>query len=269
MKLAVSGKGGTGKTTLAAALALLMGQRGRKVLAVDADPDANLAGCLGLPPDKMQQVQTIAHQARLIEERTGAQVRQYGQMFKLNPRVEDIARTYAVEHDGVALLVLGAVEQGGDGCACPESVLLRALVADLVLRRDDALIMDMEAGVEHLGRATAQGVDAMLVVVEPGHAAIDCARRVMRMAADIGVTQVHLVANKVASNEDEAFIRSAFPEPSLLGVIPWSSDIIQADRTQSSVLQALPATTAARFELILAQLDTLAARGIRGSQPVV
>ena len=185
MKLAISGKGGVGKSTLAAALSLSLAASNHRVLAVDADPDANLAAALGIPLDNQNKIVPISEQIALIEERTGAKVKQYGQMFRLNPEVSDIADSYAVEHRGVALIVLGAIEKGGSGCACPESVLIRALVTDLVLYKNEALIMDMEAGVEHLGRATARGVDKLLVVVEPGQRSIDSARRVQRMASEI------------------------------------------------------------------------------------
>jgi CO dehydrogenase maturation factor len=237
MKLAISGKGGVGKSTLAGALSLLMAQRGRKVLAVDADPDANLASALGFSAEEQAAIIPISEQVALVEERTGAKVKQYGQMFRLNPRVDDIAGDYATVRDGVSLIVLGAVEQGGSGCACPESILLRALVTDLVLYKDDALVMDMEAGVEHLGRATAQGVDTMIVVVEPGQRSVDCAKRVFRMAEQIGLSDLRIVANKVVSNADEAFIRQALPEANLLGVIPYSEELRQADRHGQSVLQ--------------------------------
>jgi len=237
MKLAISGKGGVGKSTLAGALALLMAQRGRKVLAVDADPDANLASALGFSAEEQGAIVPISEQVALVEERTGAKVKQYGQMFRLNPRVDDIAGDYATVHNGVSLIVLGAVEQGGSGCACPESILLRALVTDLVLYKDDALVMDMEAGVEHLGRATAQGVDIMIVVVEPGQRSVDCAKRVFRMAEQIGLSDLCVVANKVVSNSDEAFIRQALPGARLLGVIPYSEELRQADRHGQSVLQ--------------------------------
>ena len=163
LKLAITGKGGVGKSTLAATLAALLAEQGRRVVAVDADPVANLATALGISAAEQAKIVPISQRRALIEERTGAKVKQYGQVFKLNPDVADIAETYAYRHKGVALLVLGAVQQGGGGCACPESVLLRALVQDLVLAQEDALIMDMEAGVEHLGRATARGVDVVLV----------------------------------------------------------------------------------------------------------
>ncbi len=255
LKIAISGKGGVGKSTLAAGLALLLARSGKRVLAVDADPDANLAAALGLPAALQRTIVPIAEQAALVEERTGAKVKQYGQMFKLNPEVSDIADHYATLQDGVALLVLGAVERGGGGCACPESILLRALVTDLVLYKDDALILDMEAGVEHLGRATAQGVDTMIVVVEPGQRSIDCAGRVLRMAEEIGLTNLALVANKVTDAQDEAFIRTALGDRELLGVIPFCEAIRQGDQSGRSVLDQLPPAVMQAFAAILAKLQ--------------
>jgi CO dehydrogenase maturation factor len=254
MKLAVSGKGGVGKSTLAAALALLMARRGWKVLALDADPDANLAATLGLPEVKRNQIIPISRQVDLIEKRTGAKVKQYGQLFKLNPEVSDIADSYATLHEGVSLLVLGAVEQGGSGCACPENVLIRALVTDLILYKNEALVMDMEAGIEHLGRATANGVDAMMVVIEPGLQSIECARRIEKLSRDIGVRNIHFVANKVNGNQDEAFIEKAFPERHLLGMIPYCESIRQNDWNGRSVLDELDEKTVGVFHGILNKL---------------
>lgn len=255
MKIAISGKGGVGKSTLSAALSLLMAKEGKRVLAVDADPDANLASALGMPAGLQERIVPISQQAALIEERTGAKVKQYGQMFKLNPEVADIADSYATTFKGVALLVLGAVENGGGGCACPENVLLKALVTDLIVRKDDALVMDMEAGVEHLGRATARSVDAMLVVVEPGQRSVDCAKRVIRMATDIGIKNLCFVANKVTNDEDEKFIKNALEGYDLIGSIGYSDKIRVADMKGQSILNCGDAEILKSFENILDKLE--------------
>jgi CO dehydrogenase maturation factor len=254
MKLAISGKGGVGKTTLAAALTLLLAERGHKVLAVDADPDPNLAAALGISAAASQAIIPIAQQKALIEERTGAKVKQYGQMFKLNPQVADIAEQYAYSYRGVALLVLGAIEAGGSGCACPESVLLKALVQDLVLFKNEALIMDMEAGIEHLGRATARGVDQMLVVVEPGQRSLDSARRIVQLSREIGLKQIRLVGNRIAAPADETLIQQAFPELELLSFIPYSDELRLTDRDGCSVLDGINPAVRNCFEEILAKV---------------
>ncbi|MCP4749680.1 MAG: AAA family ATPase [Proteobacteria bacterium] len=255
MKLAISGKGGVGKSTIAAVLALLISRHGRRVLAVDADPDANLAAALGIPEQKRERIVPLSQQVALIEERTGAKVKQYGQIFKLNPDVSDIADKFATPHENVSLLVLGAVEQGGSGCACPENILIRALITDLVLYKEEALIMDMEAGIEHLGRATAKGVETILIAVEPGRRSVDCARRIIRMSEEIGIRNIRLLANKVTGTDDEEFVRNAFPDSSLLGVIPYSEDIRLADRDGRSPLDGMNSALTERFENILNQLS--------------
>tara|TARA_B100000609_G_scaffold193661_1_gene185308 strand:- start:50 stop:817 length:768 start_codon:yes stop_codon:yes gene_type:complete len=255
MKIAISGKGGVGKSTIAAVLALTLARRGGRVLALDCDPDANFGGALGMDAEKLDSIIPISKQIDLIEERTGAKVKRYGQMFKLNPEVSDIADNYATRHDGVDLLVLGAVEDGGSGCACPESVLIKALVTDLVLYKDETLIMDMEAGVEHLGRATARGVDVMLVVVEPGQNSIDCAKRVVKMTAQVGIKDVRFVANKVNDSDDEAFIKNALSEYNLIETLPYCNEIRKADRQGKSVVDSLPEELVAKFDNIIKELS--------------
>ncbi len=237
LKIAISGKGGVGKSTLAGTLARLFAAQGRRVLAIDADPDANLAAALGLPADLRHAVYTISEQRQLIEARTGAKVREFGQIFSLNPDVSGIAEQYATHYAGVDLLVLGAAQRAGNGCACPESVLLKSLVRELVLRRGEVVILDMEAGIEHLGRGTAMGVDVMLAVVEPGQRSVDTAHRVREMAAGIGISSFAVVLNKsTAPVEDRAWMAAEFGAEALLGLIPFDTRIALADRAQCALL---------------------------------
>jgi CO dehydrogenase maturation factor len=249
MKIAVSGKGGVGKSTIAAALALILAQKGQRVLALDADPDANLAAALGIP--KATPITPISAEIALIEERTGAKVDQYGQVFKLNPEVSDVAGRLAVTHNGVDLLVLGAVQRGGAGCACPENVFIKALVNDLVLYKNETLIMDMEAGIEHLGRATATGVDVMVIVVEPGRRALDCADAVITMSKKIGLRNFVIVGNKVANDEDKRYIIDGFPDMRVTAFLPYSEGIRAADRDGVSGLNGMGKGERAAIESII------------------
>ena len=251
MKIAVAGKGGVGKSTIAAAIALSMAREGGRVLALDADPDANLASALGISHKAQENIIPISKQIALIEERTGAKVDEYGKVFKLNPEVSDVADQYAFHHHGVSLIVLGAVKKGGGGCACPESTFIRALVTDMVLYKNETLIMDMEAGIEHLGRATSQGVDVMIVVVEPGQRSIDCAMTVIKMAGEIGIKKLLFVGNKVTGGADEEFIRQSLPGQEILAMIPYSENIRKADRDGVSVLDVKDTGLSGIYEKIL------------------
>jgi len=230
LKLAVSGKGGVGKSTIAAMFAHLAAADGWRVLAIDADPDANLAAALGMPAGDRRKIVPLAERRALIEERTGAKAKQYGQVFKLNPDVSDIAEKESARFRDIHLLILGAIESGGSGCACPESVMLRALLMDVVLYKKDCAILDMEAGLEHLGRATAQGVDLMLVVVEPGQRAIETAEAVRRMANEVGIQRFAVIGNKIANDQDRAFLEKAFAKDDYLDGLPFSETIRRADR---------------------------------------
>jgi CO dehydrogenase maturation factor len=257
VKLAVSGKGGVGKTTVAGTLARLYAAEGRRVLAIDADPDANLASALGVPPEERRALHTIASERQLIEERTGAKVREMGQMFKLNPDVADIADRYALRHAGVDLLVLGAVPRAAGGCACPESVLLKSLVQHLVLRRDEIVVLDMEAGIEHLGRGTAMGVDLMLVVVEPGQRSLETARRVREMASALGIRRFGVALNKSgAVAEDQAWVAQELGADGFLGAIPYDPRIAEADRTGRALADLAPPDLLAPFITLKNVLDT-------------
>ncbi len=255
MKIAVSGKGGVGKSTVAATLAVLLAENGNRVLALDSDPDANLASSLGISHEEQNKIVTIAQQIELIEERTGAKVGQYGQVFKLNPEVSDVADNYAYRHRGVDLLVLGAAQQGGGGCACPENTFIRALVTDLVLFKDETLIMDMEAGIEHLGRATSRGVDVLLVVVEPGQRSIDCALLIDRMASEIGVKRILFVANKVTDEKDIEFVKAALPGKEVVAFLPYTKLMKNADRDGVCVYDCLDEETLCKYDEIIRRIN--------------
>jgi len=227
MKIAISGKGGVGKTTLAALLIKYFRDQGKKVLAVDADPDANLALALGIPDP--ESITPLSEMKELIAERTDSQPGKMGGFFKMNPKVDDIPENFSRQLDGVKLIVMGGVKKGGSGCICPESVLLRTLVTHLVLLRDEVVVMDMEAGIEHLGRATARGVDKLLIVVEPGRRSIETAKHVKKLAQEIGLNKVAVVANKIRGAADEEFLRKNLPDLPILGFIPFDNRIIEAD----------------------------------------
>ncbi len=229
MKLAISGKGGVGKTTLTALLAKAFSLKGHRVLAVDADPDANLAAALGFPDP--ESIRPIAEMGELIEERTGAKPGTVGGVFRLNPKVDDLPDKLSGEIDGIRLMRMGTVKKGGGGCICPESTLLRALIQHLVIERKDVVLMDMEAGIEHLGRATSGFVDRLLVVLEPGKRSLETAQKIRELAADIHLDKVVAVGNKVRDEQDEAFLRRNLKDMNipLIGTLPYSESIIRAD----------------------------------------
>ena len=240
MKLAISGKGGVGKTTLAALLAQVYADAGRDVFAVDADPAPCLADALGFPADLRARLHPIAEMGDLIEERTGAKPGTVGGFFTLNPRVDDLPERFRVSHRGVHLMEMGSVEMGGSGCICPESALLKTLFTHLLFRKDDILILDLYAGVEHLGRATADFVDAMLIVVEPTRRSLGTAAQIKTLAADIGLTRLWLVGNKIGSDDESAFLRAETPDIPVLGMLPACPDVLQADRARISVYDQVP-----------------------------
>jgi CO dehydrogenase maturation factor len=237
-KLAITGKGGVGKTTLSSLLAYTYVQEGNKVLVIDADPDANLASALGMPREVADQITPIAEMDDLIEERTGARPGQSGGFFSLNPRVDDIPDRFSAVHRGIKLLVLGTIGRGGGGCICPESSLLKNLVRHLFAGRSEVIILDMEAGLEHLGRGTASAVDAFIVVVEPGQRSLQTAEAVKRLAADIGIHKVYIVGNKMRNEKDRAFILEHLPNDEVLGFLPFSDKAIAADMNGLAIFDA-------------------------------
>ncbi len=252
MKLAITGKGGVGKTTLSSTLARLYAAEGRTVLAADVDPDANLGLALGLTQEQVDAITPISRMKGLAEERTGATGA--GKFYKLNPYVADIPDIYAKDINGVKLLVMGTVDLGGSGCVCPEHVMLKAVLSSLTYRKNDVVIMDMEAGLEHLGRGTAANMDQFIVVIEPGSRSVQTYHNVKRLAADLGVKQVRVVANKIRDARDEEFIRSAIPEGDLLGFIHYNPEVMDADRNGQSPYDCCP-TAIDEIRAIKAILD--------------
>ncbi|MHC4714028.1 MAG: ATP-binding protein [Planctomycetota bacterium] len=256
MKIAITGKGGVGKTTVAALLAHHIAAKGREVIAVDADPDANLASALGIAAGDIPE--PISEMKALIEERTGAKGG-YGAFFKINPRVDDLPEKYCHRMGRIRLLVLGGVRAGGSGCICPASAVLKALVMHLVLGRDETVILDMEAGIEHLGRATAQGVSAMIVVVEPGARSIQTARTIQRLAAEIRVENVTAVVNKHRPGLSLDPVTSALGGVPVIATLPWDEEVAKAD-----IENRCPYTGAGwqaeAMEKITAALEELAAK---------
>jgi len=217
MKLAISGKGGVGKTTLAALLVGAMAGQGRKVIAVDADPDANLASALGIADD--EPITPLADMAEFIQHRTGAKGG-YGGFFKLNPKVDDIPDRFAKRIGDIHILTLGGIRAGGDGCICPATALLKALLVHLILGGTDALVMDMEAGIEHLGRATARSMDALVVVVTSAGWSVRTALRVRDLAGQIGLEHVFAVANRIDADHQLEDIRGRLGPVPLIGYLP-------------------------------------------------
>ena len=247
MKIAVSGKGGVGKTTLSALLIKYFRDQGKKVLAIDADPDANLATALGIPHP--ETITPISEMKELVAERTESTPGKMGGFFKLNPKVDDIPDKFSTSIDGVKLMVLGGVKKGGGGCICPESVLLKTLITHLVLFRDEVVVMDMEAGIEHLGRATARSVDRLIVVVEPGRRSIETAQHVKELAQDIGVTRIVLVGNKVRGPQDKEYLLKSLPDFQFLGFLPFDEKVIESDLKGTAPYNLSPESMAAAKEI--------------------
>ncbi|MGB2911041.1 MAG: ArsA-related P-loop ATPase [Anaerolineales bacterium] len=259
MKLAVTGKGGVGKTTLAALLAQTYADMGRDVLAVDADPSPCLAGALGFPDELRSKLQPVSEMDLLIEERTGAKPGTTGGFFTLNPRVDDIPERFSVSYRNVRLLEMGSVDIGGSGCICPESAMLKTLFTHLLFRKDEVLMLDMYAGVEHLGRATVDFVDAMLIVVEPTRRSLGTASQIKKLAHDIGLNRLWLVGNKVRNDEEADFLKAETPELPILGMLPADLAVQEADRLGIPVyehVQALRYETERMARLLDEHIDS-------------
>ena len=234
MKIAITGKGGVGKTTFAGTLSRIFAKEGYKILAVDADPDANLASALGLAEDKIRNITPLSKMKDIIAERTEAASGTFSKMFKLNPKVDDIPKKFCVNHEGVKLLTMGTVKMGGSGCICPEHAFLRALMQHLLIGTKEAIIIDMEAGIEHLGRATADSVDAFISIVEPGKRSVQTLKTTTKLAKDIGVKKIAAVGNKIRSQEDKEFLLEMCEDIPILGFLSYDPCLMEVDRIGKS-----------------------------------
>ncbi len=235
MKLGVSGKGGSGKTTVSALLCRALEQAGRDVIALDADSNANLAYALGVP--EAEKIRPLAEMEDLIREKTGAEKGRYGAWFKMNPEVSDIPARFCHTSGTVKLLVMGSVDRGGGGCQCPEYTLIKALISHLLLNGQEDMVVDMEAGLEHLGRGVTEKVDALLVVVQPYKASAVTAGRVLKLAKDLKIKRVFGVGNGIRRPADEAYIRREAPKVEFLAFLPHDEGVAACAREGKSIFE--------------------------------
>jgi CO dehydrogenase maturation factor len=227
MKIAVTGKGGAGKTTITALLAWTLHKRGYKCVIIDVDPNSCVLSCMGYTGT--EKVKPLVEMKELIEERTGVKPGTIGGMFRMNPYVDDICDKFGIDIHGIKVLVAGTVKKGGTGCYCPENAFVRALVSKLLLSSETALLLDMEAGVEHLSRGTVQAVDSLIVVVEPAKSSIETAFRIRDMAKDIGLTRIFVVGNKIKNEEEQSYIVSHLRDMKIAGFIPYDEAVRRAE----------------------------------------
>lgn len=222
MKLAISGKGGVGKTTIAAALINYFARHGYQVYAVDADPDTSLGMVLGLPQERLGTLKPIVDMRQLIAERTGGE----GAFFSLNPEVDGLLEDYTIKNGNILFLKMGAIKPGGSTCYCRENTVLNAMINSLLLKRREMVVLDMGAGIEHLTRGTSRGVDVMLVVTEPTLVSIQTARVVQRLARELGIEKIKFVGNKIRQPRDKEFILDHLPAEDVIGLIPLQTAIL-------------------------------------------
>jgi CO dehydrogenase maturation factor len=262
VKIAVGGKGGVGKTTISAVLARLFAQDGFEVLAVDADPNTSLCGAFGVSP--ADSPQPLIEMKQLIAERTGTDKDAVGAYFRLNPKVHDLPEKFSIEvagdgQKGVKVLVLGAIKHGGAGCACPEGAFLKAMLTHTILQRRELVLVDLAAGPEFLGRASIQGIDALIIVVEPGSRSLETAVNIARMGRELGVKNVVGIANKITDASQIEAIKSRLPDLNILTNIDYSAEIQKTDlgggnifTADSEVVKKISQAKDALTELIMA-----------------
>lgn len=229
MKIAVSGKGGVGKTTIAAALIKFFAAKGKVVYAIDADPDACLASAIGISEDIALSIKPVIEMKEAIRERSGS-----GAFYCLNPKVDDFIEEYSYKLGNIRFMRMGDIKKGGSTCYCRENTFLSAVISSLLLDNDDMVIMDMGAGIEHLSRGTARGVDLMLVVVEPGRNSVNTARLVKKLAAELGIKKIKVIGNKIRNEEERLFISKNFSSNEILGCVEFDDNIWECAMKENS-----------------------------------
>ncbi|MGY0287729.1 MAG: ATP-binding protein [Candidatus Methanodesulfokora washburnensis] len=203
MKILVAGKGGTGKTTVSALLSHFFCSSGHDVLALDTDSTPNLAMSIGVSPDISKSIVPLVKNEDLVEERTGARPGEsWGVFFNLSPEVEDIVEKYGIKiKDKLSLLVVGSIDSAKQGCLCPAIALARSLLKHILLKNDQIVIVDAEAGAEVFGRGLAEDFDYMLCMSEPTLRSLEISKNLIRMADELGIRNNVLVVNKVVDEE--------------------------------------------------------------------
>lgn len=232
MKIAISGKGGVGKTTIMALLAKQLHKNGREVLVIDADPSPHMAQTIGI--ENPETITPIADMTKMLTERSGKV--EGSPFYNINPKVDDLPKEYMIEKDGIKLMVLGAIQTAEGGCACPENTVLKRLLTKLLLSPTQTILLDMEAGVEHLGRGTVAGVDILLIVVIPSRSSVRTAKKIQKLASESGIQKIAFVGNKIDDEDDEAFLREALAE-NPIAFFPNSSAIRKAERSGQAITE--------------------------------
>lgn len=240
MKIAISGKGGVGKTTISSMIAFGLAERGRPVLAIDADPNGSLAEALGYDQEINGRIIPLIERKSLIEERTGARPGDSGGYFVLNPQVDDLIEKFSVGINGVRVMVMGGLKEALTGCYCSENALLRSFLRHMMVERDEWVVLDMEAGFEHLTRGTAQSVDVLLIVVEPGSRSINTAKKITLLARQAGIPEISYIANKVYNEDQTGEIAELLGTNDIRTVIPFDPGAVDADMKGRIPYEACP-----------------------------
>lgn len=244
MKIAISGKGGVGKTTIMALLARELKQKGKEVLIIDADPSPHMAQTIGIHDSR--NIVPIAEMKKLLAER--AEKTPGSPFYQLNPKVDDLLKNFMIEYDGYKLMVLGAIQSADGGCACPENQVLRKMLKKLLLTSNQIVLLDMEAGVEHLGRGTVAGADHLLIVITPSKSSIRTAKKIEKLAQDVHIPKISFIGNLVQDDEDKQFLRQELGKEPIV-CFPDSTAIRKAERKEEAITNTLDQLDDAPSEL--------------------